>query len=98
MNHIESYGATKTSKKSIFRCFLAKNALWSLFGGLQNVGQKGKKCVFVCFGMWVTSIMHLDNKGNEPTYLGDKPDDEKWRKMHFSLRKNALERAFFVYF
>ena len=49
-----------------------------LFGGLQNVGQKGKKCVFVCFGMWVTSIMHLDNKGNEPTYLGDKPDDEKW--------------------
>ena len=78
MNHIESYGATKTWKNSIFRCFLAKNALWSLFGGLQNVGQKGKKCVFVCFGMWVTSIMHLDNKRNEPTYLGDKPDDEKW--------------------
>ena len=42
------------------------------------MGQKGKKCVFVCFGMWVTSIMHLDNKGNESTYLGDKPDDEKW--------------------
>ena len=62
------------------------------------MGQKGKKCVFVCFGMWVTSIMHLDNKGNEPTYLGDKPDDEKWWKMHFSLRKNALDIAFFVYF
>jgi len=62
------------------------------------VGQKGKKCVFVCFGMWVTSIMHLDNKGNEPTYLGDKPDDEKWRKMRFSLRKNAHDLAFFVYF
>ena len=40
-------------------------------------GAKGKKCVFVCFAVWVTSIMHLDNKGNEPTYLGDTPDDEK---------------------
>ena len=71
-------GQRKLRKSRFFGVFLAKNALWSLFGGLQNVGQKGKKCVFVCFGMWVTSIMHLDNKGNEPTYLGDKPDDERW--------------------
>ena len=78
MNHIESYGQRKLRKSLLFGVFLAQNALWSLFGGLQNVGQKGKKCVFVCFGMWVTSIMHLDNKGNEPTYLGDKLDDEKW--------------------
>ena len=90
MNHIESYGATKTEKKSIFRCFLAKNALWSLFGGLQNVGQKGKKCVFVCFGMWVTSIMHLDNKGNEPTYLEINQTMKNGEKCVFHLEKMPL--------